>query len=376
MSSSVDVLMPVFNVASTIEESVRSILSQTITDFRIVLVDDGSTDGTGEILRRMAGEDCRITVITTENRGIVDALNTGIEACEAPIIARLDGDDLSFPDRLQRQLGYLQDNPDCIAVAGNVWHIDEHGNRTGVRSFFPAEVVSDPYRAHCTEPYLMHPFLMVRSEALRKVGGYRYVFHAEDTDLYWRLSDVGRLHNLPDLLGEYRIHDKSVSGRSILNGRVQAVSSQLSAVSERRRRAGQPDIAFPRDALQQYHQAEELDRIVACASQQLTNEERDWLELAVASKLLQLVSYRPYALTSRDKHFIKSAIARHHHLLPAEEKIQLVLRRIVAHKLRRGDPKAIAELTSFGTVAAALAVLPAGALAASGRMLRKRKAQA
>jgi glycosyltransferase involved in cell wall biosynthesis len=370
----IDVLVPVYNAADTIKESLVSLQRQTLSDIRIIVINDGSSDGTAEIVHELSSEDPRILLISTENRGIVDALNRGLEACEAPFIGRLDADDISFPDRLERQLTYLNDHPDCVAVAGNIYHIDVNGHRTGIASTFPPEVRSDPYWAHCTEPYLMHPFLLARTQALRDVGGYRYAFHAEDTDLYWRLGDLGRLHNLPDFLGEYRMHDKSISGASVLNGRISAVNSQLSALSERRRRNGEPDIVFRRSALDEYKAAVELDSIIAIASEQLSESERAYLEIATASKMLQLSSYRPYSLTSRDKKFIKSAIARNHGLISAENKVLLILRHILGHRVKRRKFRELSELATLGALGAAFVDLPRVAVRMLAASLRRRAA--
>jgi glycosyltransferase involved in cell wall biosynthesis len=354
----IDVILPAYNAAGTLRDSVISLQAQTERRFRIIIVDDGSTDRTGEVIEALAADDPRILVITTENCGIVDALNTALGAVAAPFVARLDADDICFPNRFQNQLAYLADHPDCVAVGCNVWHIDETGERTGGRSTFLEQVTSDPYWAPCVEPYLMHPFLMARTKAIRDIGGYRYAFHAEDTDLYWRLAGMGRLHNLPDLLGEYRMHTKSISGASVINGRISAINSQLSAISERRRRAGEPDIIFPREALRQYEDAGETEAMVDLASRQLTKPERGYLEVATAAKLLQLSSFRPYSLNKADRCFIKAAIARNHRLLRRENKIKLLLRHIAAHRLKRRKFGELMELTSPKLLLSAALDLP------------------
>ncbi len=354
----IDVILPAYNAAGTLRDSVISLQAQTEPRFRIIVIDDGSTDETGEVIKALAADDPRILVITTENRGIVDALNTGLAAVAAPFVARLDADDLCFPNRFQHQLRYLAEHPDCVAVGCDIWHIDETGARTGTRSRFPEQVTSDPYWAPSLEPYLMHPFLMARTKAIRDVGGYRHAFHAEDTDLYWRLSGIGRLYNLPELLGEYRMHSKSVSGASVLNGRISAVNSQLSAISERRRRAGEPDLIFPREALRQYEDARETEAIVDLASRQLTKVERGYLEVATAAKLLQLSSFRPYSLDKADRRFIKSSISRNHHLLARANKIRLLLRHIVGHRLKRLKFSEVVELTSPKVILSTMFDLP------------------
>jgi len=307
----IDVLIPAYNAEGTVEEAIASIQAQTIEAIRIVVVDDGSTDATPEILARIAAADPRVVVIRRDNGGIVDALNQGLGACAAEIIARHDADDIAFPNRFAVQLDYLRANPDCVAVGCNAWHIDGAGKRLGKRSIFGGDVKPDAFWAPSREPYIMHPFLMMRRSAAEAVGGYRYAFHSEDTDFFWRLMDVGRLHNLTDIYGEYRIHNQSISSASALNGRISAVNSQLAALSARRRMQGSPDIAFEKETLAAYHEADTMEAIVELAAKPLSPEEREYLEVAVAAKLMSLSAYRPYALTVEDYGFIRNAISRY-----------------------------------------------------------------
>ncbi|MGI4800436.1 MAG: glycosyltransferase [Janthinobacterium lividum] len=225
-TATVDVLIPVYNGASTIESALRSIQHQSLLDIRMILIDDGSTDESAQIIERMAEQDGRIVLLRQANSGIVDALNAGLALCTAPLIARHDADDLAAPDRFEKQIAYLEAHPDCSAVSGAVVQIDEAGKIISGVVHVPPPERADATRYPQIEPYLIHPFLMIRYAALRKMGGYRHVFHAEDTDLYWRLQEVGSLHNMRDVLGNYRIHDGSVSGSSLLNGRISAVNSQ------------------------------------------------------------------------------------------------------------------------------------------------------
>ncbi|NVN11283.1 glycosyltransferase family 2 protein, partial [Nguyenibacter vanlangensis] len=99
----VDILMPAYNAEATIRQAVDSLRNQTRSDIRIVVVDDGSRDGTGRILAELAAEDPRVVVVTQPNGGIVAALTRGMAACSAPFLARLDADDMAAPDRLERQ---------------------------------------------------------------------------------------------------------------------------------------------------------------------------------------------------------------------------------------------------------------------------------
>jgi glycosyltransferase involved in cell wall biosynthesis len=305
--AAVDVLIPAFNEAAAIRESIASIQAQTLTDIRIIVVDDGSTDATPVILAQIAAEDPRVVVLRRENGGIVDALNAGLAICTADLVARHDGDDIAFPSRLADQVDYLAAHPDCVAVASNAYHIDERGVRTGAATDFTGDVRPDADRFPSHEPYLMHPFLLARRTALNAAKGYRYAFHAEDTDLYWRLLSQGRLHNLAAIHGEYRIHAGSISSSSVLNGRISALNSQLAALSYRRRQAGLPDIAFPRSALEAYKRAETLTKMLDVASHDLSGQERAWLRISVPAKLASLSELRPYQLTKQDRHFIATS---------------------------------------------------------------------
>ena len=306
MTAAIDVLIPAYNAERTLEASIRSIQDQTVRDIRIIVVDDGSTDRTGELLRAIAAKDARVAVISTPNRGIVAALNLALDRSDAPIIARHDADDIAFPDRFARQLAYLDADPGRIAVGSEAHHILADGRRVG-RTHFTLEQEPDPAALPAVEPYLLHPFLMIRGSAMRAAGGYRHVLHAEDSDLYWRLLSQGRLYNPPDLMGEYRIHAGSVSSVSVHSGRVGSAYAELAALSFRRREAGHPDIDFPADALARMGQLRGMQEIVDHLSGQLRTDEREHFGLAVAAKLLVNASYRPYQLEIDDCRFLACA---------------------------------------------------------------------
>ncbi len=305
---SVDVVIPVRNAARTVESAVASIQAQTLRDIRIILVNDGSTDDTPALIERLAAADPRILLLHRPGGGIVDALNAGLAAGTAALVARHDADDLARPDRFERQRDWLRRHPGCGAVSGSVIHIDAAGRELGPPVTPLSPDLADPTAYPQQEPYLIHPFLMMRRAAVAAAGGYRHVFHAEDTDLYWRLQEAGGLANMPDLLGCYRIHDQSVTGASTLNGRVAAMSSQLAGISAMRRRAGRPDLAFPKSALAEYQEARTLRGIVRLGSRGLDAEEAARLAVATSAKLLDLAAYRPYELDGEDCSFIRASI--------------------------------------------------------------------
>lgn len=304
----IDVVIPVFNGAKTVESAVATIQAQTLRDIRIIVVNDGSTDETLAIMERLAAADDRIVLLDRPNGGIVDALNAGLAVCTAELIARHDADDLALPDRFERQSAWLQNHPACSAVSGGCIHIDEAGRELGPEVTPRSPDLADPTTYPQQEPYLIHPFLMMRRAAVEAVGGYRHVFHSEDTDLYWRLQELGQLTNLSELFGYYRIHSQSVTSVSTLNGRISAMSSQLAGLSAVRRRSGRPDLSFPKSALAEYKQAHTLKGIVHAGSRGLDADEAVRLAASTSAKLLELSGYRPYELDGEDCSFIRASI--------------------------------------------------------------------
>ena len=304
----VDVLIPVFNGEATVREAIDSIRQQTMRNIRIVVVDDGSHDRTAIILSELAREDPRITVLHKPNGGIVDALNLGLRHCEAEFVARLDCDDIAYPNRLEIQATFLRDHPDYVAVGGAIDHIDRRGVPLGRVALVQEPGYGEPSWVPAREPYLIHPFLMVRRATIERLGGYRHVHHTEDSDLCWRLSEQGRLHNLSVSLGKYRMHASSISGSSVLNGRIMSISSQLAALSALRRRSQKKDIEFTPEARELYRSARTLQNIYDIARKDLEPHEAEYLRIAAAGKLLELTYYRPYELEYSDCLFIRRAL--------------------------------------------------------------------
>jgi glycosyltransferase involved in cell wall biosynthesis len=270
-------------------------------------VDDGSTDHTPKVLGELANADNRIHLLQKANGGIVETLNLALQHCSAEFIARQDADDLSDPIRLQMQWEYLKAHQDCVAVSCGARHIDVHGNPTTEVAFGSLGGSADPFFIPAKEFYLLHPFVMVRHSLLKRAGNYRYVYNSEDTDLFWRLSELGVLHIADVILGSYRMHDRSISGGSILNGRIMAVGSQLAALSARRRRSNRPDIPFPKGAIDEYRDAKSLWNIYNLAKKNLDAEEAAYLRVATSAKLLELAAYRPYNIDRQDARFIREA---------------------------------------------------------------------
>jgi hypothetical protein len=167
-------------------------------------------------------------------------------------------------------------------------------------------------------------------------GGYRHVFHSEDTDLYWRLAGIGRLANVTDVLGEYRVHVGSISSASVLNGRIASVHAQLASVSEQRRRVGRPDLVFARERLADYRAADGLRAILDLATAPLDPVERRYVEAASAAKMIEVAGYRPYALTPEDVATVRHILTTRYGDIPRRNRLYVVLKMILEPaRLRR-----------------------------------------
>jgi len=347
VSPIVDVLIPVYNGARWLRASVQSIQRQTVRALCIHVVDDGSTDETPLILDALAAADARIRLHRKANGGIVEALNHGLAHCSAPYVARHDADDIAHPERLHHQLAYLRNHHDCVAVGAVARHIDAHGDWLGTCTRLRPLESADAHWLPAREPYLMHPMMTARLDALRAVGGYRPVTHAEDSDLYWRLRERGRLHNLPHILGDYRLHAGSVSSASAHHGRVMAVSSQLAALSASRRQAGRTDIPFDTARAARLRQSATLAAMVQEAGADLDDGERAHLALAAAAKLLELADYQPWELQPTDVQDLRRLLVLRRGKVAGaanSRALSLLLTRAAVRLARAGRPRDVLAL--------------------------------
>ena len=295
--SRVSFLLPVYNGAQFLSETLQSVLSQDYTDFDVVIIDDGSTDQTEEIISSF--DDSRLRYIKRTNCGLVDTLNHGLDILDCEFVARIDADDICFPSRLTRQLDFIQFTQ-AIAISSGVININEAGriiNMSGNNTHFHN---SNPKSIPAHEPYLPHPFMMARLGALRDVGGYRHAHLAEDSDLCWRLQNTGRTALQSDILGYYRQHSSNVSNQSIASGRVQALYSELAALNTVRRQSNQREIAYDISLKESLKLATSMETLIEILSGHLNNQEYKWLLCSAAVKLLDISTYRYLALTKGD----------------------------------------------------------------------------
>ena len=235
----ISVILPVYNTEAYVREAVESILAQTFTDFECIIINDGSTDGSGAILCDLATQDTRIVLVERPNDGLVSALNEGIERARADLIARMDADDVSMPERFALQHARMVQEPE-LAVLGSFFNIiDINSKFVQLYKFLPliptkaARFVEHRCPVH-------HPTVMMRRDAVLKAGGYRKAFsHAEDYDLWLRMSELGYgFANLPQPLLNYRVHGDNVSA---VYRAAQGRNTTLARLAHRVRKAGLPD---------------------------------------------------------------------------------------------------------------------------------------
>ena len=253
----ISVAMSVYNGERFLDEAIESVRAQTFDAFEFLILDDGSSDGTSGIIERHAASDSRIRPILRENRGLIASLNQLIEEASAPLIARMDADDICHPERFAKQIAFLADHPDHGVVGCWTHDVDEHGNPytlTGEDHPLTHEAFLESIERN--GPLLCHPGVMFRRAVVRSVGGYHAAFrHCEDLDLWLRLATVTRIANLPERLLTYRHYADQVSSRHLTEQQIGAAIARLAYSA---RQSGRPDPTEHLTALPPLHRLGEL----------------------------------------------------------------------------------------------------------------------
>lgn len=208
----VSVVMAVHNGEQYLPEAIESVLVQSFRDFEFIVIDDGSSDGSRRIIDEYARRDRRMRVVLQENLGLTRALNQGVEMARGEFIARMDADDVSVFERFQRQVQFLAGNPEYVVVGSEVLQIDDDGRPLCIRGHHQDHAAIDRQCLLGNGGAMTHPVVMIRKAALDQVGPYDGEFTtAQDLDLYLRLAEIGRLHNLRDVLLKWRQHPDSIN---------------------------------------------------------------------------------------------------------------------------------------------------------------------
>lgn len=236
-SPDVSVVMPVRNGQRWLAQAIDSVLSQTHRDLELIVIDDGSQDQTPAILDGFARRDGRVRIVTQGKLGIVAALNRGMAAARAPLIARLDADDVALPSRLELQLAEFGRRRRLVLLGSRAEKIDGDGRHAGAlgRDFGHRDLKAE---LRLRNPFV-HSSVMFDKAVAERCGGYRIAFDgAEDFDLWLRMSERGEIAIQPATLTQYRIHGGNVSATAAVR---QVISNRLAMRCAELRSQGLPD---------------------------------------------------------------------------------------------------------------------------------------
>ncbi len=214
----VSVLMSVYSAERYVEQAIRSVLNQTFRDLEMIVIDDGSSDGSIAIVERLAREDARIRFSARPNKGIPATANEMIGLARGRYLSLMDHDDVMLPDCIATEVAYLDTHPNVVVVGIMDDYIDGEGRtmrrRTSLKhrltpiTHMKRDLVAFPPHI----PFVSNPGSMMRAEAVRRVGGYREVFrYASDNDLWFRMSEVGEIHRLHAVQLNYRKHERNTT---------------------------------------------------------------------------------------------------------------------------------------------------------------------
>ncbi len=208
----VSVLMSVYDGERFLRDSVESILGQRFADFEFIILDDGSTDSTWDILNDFGSRDKRIILIrNNKNIGLTKSLNKGLALARGEYLARQDADDLSLPQRLGIQVKFLDAHPEVSLVGTDIEIIDENGKHL-IERHYPSNHESITAELLLKNHAIGHSTVLARLEALKEFGGYdERLPYAQDYDLWWRLSRKRKVANLPEILVKWRDTPGSIS---------------------------------------------------------------------------------------------------------------------------------------------------------------------
>jgi hypothetical protein len=210
---SLSVILPVKNLKQFLSPAIESILAQTFRDFELLICDDGSTDGSVAIAQSFAVKDSRVRLLRQESMGLARILNFGLEQAAAPLVARMDGDDVALPERFAKQVAFLAAHLDCVLVGSSAETIDEDGWPVAAWMVPTGHEQIDAGHIAGREVNVIHPTTVYRRDVVLRAGGYRQIEgkFVEDVDLWLRLAEIGRLANLPEQMLRYRLRAKSFS---------------------------------------------------------------------------------------------------------------------------------------------------------------------
>ncbi|GGM66060.1 glycosyltransferase involved in cell wall biosynthesis [Halarchaeum rubridurum] len=224
----ISVVLPTYDAAFHVRGAIRSLREQTLTDFEVVVVDDGSTDGTLDIVRRVSDDRFRVVERDDPTGGLPGALNRGVWEARAPYVARQDADDQSHPHRLEEQVDFLDENPDVALVGTGARILRTDGTVKDVRRTKPQPTFPDLLEKN----HFVHGSVAFRRGIVRELGGYdeRFEF-SEDYDLWLRLARRHAVRNLKAVRYDLRLHGESIYGAELETVKLYAAFARARALN-------------------------------------------------------------------------------------------------------------------------------------------------
>ena len=211
MGPTVSIIMAVHNAEDFLDAAVSSILHQSFGDFEFIIIDDGSTDRSTQLLQDFARRDNRVRLISRPNKGLTPSLNEGLQLARGDLIARMDADDVATPDRLKIQVEFLHAHPE-VSLLGGAYELIDGAGRMLTTITPPTDDATLQEHALAGRTPICHPLAMMRADAVRQAGGYDEEFTvAQDLDLWLKLGEVGKMACVRDVLLRYRQHEDSIS---------------------------------------------------------------------------------------------------------------------------------------------------------------------
>ncbi len=226
----VSVVMSVYNEEEHVSQAMESILNQTLNDFEFIIVNDGSVDRTYEIIKRYVEKDKRIKVINHEKReGQAKSLNDGIKIAKGRYIARMDADDISLPERLEKQVKFMGYHPE-VGVLGTYYKEIDNSGKILPRKQNPSTWEQIKKALFYYNP-VCHPSVMMRKELILEVGGYDEKFSiGQDYDLFSRLVSKTKIENLPEFLIIHRFPEEIFDSWKSKRGIIAAIRIKLGLI--------------------------------------------------------------------------------------------------------------------------------------------------
>ncbi len=220
------IILPVYNGEKFVSNAINSIINQTFTDFELIIIDDGSKDGTYNLLKGFQKKDCRIQVISRENKGLIATLNEGFSIARGEYIARQDDDDISHRTRFEKQVRFLDESPE-YALCGTFYNVVDEKNKFIRKHFLPSS--NENIQQHLFDSCFGHGTIMLRKSMISDMLWYRAeALYVEDYDFFIRVAKKFKVYNIPEYLYDWCFRGESVSFENYKAQRTNKIAIQMS----------------------------------------------------------------------------------------------------------------------------------------------------